>query len=344
MKIRQITFTAAKTAELCTVEETPGDRDVVVRTAYSSVSSGTEKANLLGNPNVAGGAKVDMAHYFPRALGYSSSGTVTQTGSAVTRVRPGDRVVVYWGKHRDFNVVKEDNTVKIPDGVDDSAAALSFIAAFPLAALRKIHASLGEPALVMGAGLLGQLAVMLLREAGCAPVVSADPVAERREKALTLGADAALDPTAPDFPAQVKALTGGGAKVCIEVTGLGKGLDQALDCMAKFGRIALLGCTRDSNFQIDWYGKIHAPGITLVGAHTNARPKLESRDDCYTHNDDIAAVLKLQALGRFDLKKLIAAIRRPEECGAVYRDLAENPAFPTVTQFCWNEPEGSEHA
>ena len=75
MKIRQITFTAAKTAELCTVEQTPGDRDVVVRTAYSSVSSGTEKANLLGNPNVAGGAKVDMAHYFPRALGYSSSGT-----------------------------------------------------------------------------------------------------------------------------------------------------------------------------------------------------------------------------------------------------------------------------
>lgn len=336
MTVREIQFVAPGKAELRTVEvPEPGDRDVVVETVVSSVSAGTEKANLLGDPNVAGGAKVDMEHYYPRALGYSSAGTVVRTGGAVTRVKEGDRVVVYWGKHRDYNSVSEQNVVKIPDNVPFSAAALSFIGTFPLAAIRKTHAAIGEAALVMGEGTLGNLATLFLREAGCAPVVAVDPVEARREKALLLGADYAFDPTDPAFAENVKRVTGGGAKVCVEVTGRGKGLDQALDCMARFGRVALLGCTRDSNFTIDYYGKVHFPGITLIGAHTRARPDLESRDDCYTHIDDIASILKMQSLGRFDLDTLIADTRDPADCAAVYADLASNPAFPTVTQFRW---------
>ena len=50
--------------------------------------------------------------------------------------------------------------------------------------------------------------------------------------------------------------------MCIEVTGLGVGLIQALDCMKEMGRIALLGCTRSSKFEIDYYGKVHGRGIT----------------------------------------------------------------------------------
>lgn len=43
-------------------------------------------------------------------------------------------------------------------------------------------------------------------------------------------------------------MTAGGADVAVEVAGLGKGLDQVLDCMRKFGRVALLCCTRNSDF------------------------------------------------------------------------------------------------
>ena len=95
--------------------------------------------------------------------------------------------------------------------------------------------------------------------------------------ALSLGADYALDPTAPDFAEQVIAISGGGVNVCIEVTGLGIGLIQALDCMKELGRIALLGCTRSSKFEIDYYGKVHGRGISLIGAHTIARPRSEAR-------------------------------------------------------------------
>ncbi|MFR6641702.1 MAG: hypothetical protein ACLUSP_10635 [Christensenellales bacterium] len=68
-------------------------------------------------------------------------------------------------------------------------------------------------------------------------------------------------------------MTARGANVAVEVTGLGKGLDRVLDCMRKFGRVALLGCTRNSDFTIDHYRKVHGPGITPVGAHTAARPR-----------------------------------------------------------------------
>lgn len=43
----------------------------------------------------------------------------------------------------------------------------------------------------------------------------------------------------------------------IEVTGQGTGLNEAHDCMAKFGRVALLGCTRNSDFSVDFYRTVH---------------------------------------------------------------------------------------
>ena len=128
----------------------------------------------------------------------------------------------------------------------------------------------------MGQGVLGLLALPLLRAAGAIPIIAVDPVAEKRAKALSAGADAALDPFAEDFADTAREITGGGARVGIEVTGFGAGLDGILDCMGRFGRVALLGCTRNKEFSIDYYRKVHAPGITLVGAHTMARPGQES--------------------------------------------------------------------
>ena len=90
-------------------------------------------------------------------------------------------------------------------------------------------------------------------------------------------------------------------KTAIEVTGLGAGLNQTLDCMAKFGRVALLGCTRDSDFTVDYYRKVHGPGIQLIGAHTMARPSCESAPGYFTAEDDMKTLIKLCALGRNNL-------------------------------------------
>ncbi|MBQ4573730.1 MAG: zinc-binding alcohol dehydrogenase [Clostridia bacterium] len=334
MHNKTIVFTKLNTAEFL---DTPlpdvTGRLVKVRTAISTVSCGTEKANITGSQNT--GVFQNGQPVFPRILGYSSAGIVEEIGEEVKSVKPGDRAIVYWGLHKQFNIVDESCVVKIGDDASFEEAALAFIATFPMAAIRKTRLELGEPMLVMGLGLLGQLAVRLARAAGAMPIVAADPVDLRREEALAGGADYAFDPTAPDFAEKVKAVTGGGAAAAIEVTGVGAGLDGALDCMAKFGRIALLGCTRDPNFTIDYYRKVHCPGITLIGAHTNARPTSESYPGYHTHRDDIRDVLKLCAGGRLDLVSMIRETHRPDDCGEVYTRLIDDPAFPIVVQFDW---------
>lgn len=336
MENKAIIFTAPNTAKIVDKGQIPAlaGKDVKVKTSFSTISCGTEKANITGDPNVApnGGSGV----VFPRQLGYSSSGIVEAVGEQVTSVKPGDRVAMHWSTHSEYNILNEDQVVKIEDeNVSMQEAAVAFITTFSMASIRKTRLEIGESCLVMGLGLLGQIAVKLARVAGAMPIVAVDPVKERREEALRNGADFAFDPFEEGFAANVKRVTGGGANVCIEVTGVGTALDQALDCMAKFGRVALLGCTRNSDFTIDYYKKVHGPGITLVGAHTMARPNVESHAGWFTHRDDIRAALKLVSGKRIDLMGMIKETHKPDDCQEVYTRLVNDKNFPTLVQFDW---------
>ena len=336
MKTKQIVFTDFNKAELLDTEDELLPGQVCVKTAFSTISSGTERANITGDLNVSLSGPMEKAN-FPRSAGYSSSGIVEAVGKGVTDLKPGDRVVVFFGKHKNYNIVPAHKVVKIEDDrVGLEEAAISFIAAFPLAAIRKTRLEIGESMLVMGLGLLGQLGVVLAHAAGAVPVIASDPVASRREEALKNGADYVLDPFDPDFSKNVRALTDGGAKTAVEVTGSGQALDTCLDCMAKFGRVALLGCTRDRNFTIDYYRKVHGPGITLVGAHTAARPDYESYPGYFTHRDDILSVIKLCVYGRIDLKKMIGVFYSPADCQKAFDGLINDKDFPTVVQFDWS--------
>ena len=225
------------------------------------------------------------------------------------------------------------------DNVSYEEAAIAFISTFPLAAIRKVNLEIGESLMVMGVGILGQLAVMYAKAAGAYPVVACDPIAERRVEALKNGADYAFDPFDKDFAEKVKQVTDGGVNTAIEVTGVGAGLEETLDCMAPLGRIALLGCTRNSDFSIDYYHKVHGPGITLVGAHTNARPKRESYPSYFTHEDDIKTALRLCGGGRLPLKNLIKETCEPKDCQGVYTRLATDKNFPLGVQFDWRKEE-----
>lgn len=336
MKVKQIVFTEINKAELLDKElREPRGSEVLVKTSVSTISAGTERANITGDPNVNSTAASSVV--FPRTSGYNSVGVVAAVGESVKSVKVGDRVVVYWGKHRSYNLVNENNVVKVEDAcVSDSSAAMSFIASFPLAAIRKTRIEMGESAMVMGLGILGIIGVKLLRAAGAVPIVAVDPNPKRREIAMACGADFVFDPFDENFAEKVKAVTGGGVKVAIEVTGVGAGFNEALDCMAKFGRVALLGCTRNSDFTVDYYKKIHSPGITVIGAHTIARPELESHPGWFTHRDDIAAILSLISGGRIELDSLVSEVHSPAESSAVYERLVFDKEFPIGVQFDWS--------
>ncbi|MBQ8232324.1 MAG: zinc-binding alcohol dehydrogenase [Lachnospiraceae bacterium] len=335
METKQIVFTKPNTAELLEneIKQVSGTL-VKVKTQFSTVSCGTERANIIGDPNVSASNSASVV--FPRISGYCSSGIVEEVGESVTSVKPGDRVAMYWSTHSEYNVLEEGNIIKIEDdNLSMQEAAVAFITTFPMAAIRKTRLEFGESVLIMGLGLLGQLGVKLARVAGAVPIVAVDPVKERREEALKNGADFTFDPFEEGFADKVKEVTNGGANVCIEVTGVGSGLDGALDCMARFGRVALLGCTRSSDFTIDYYRKVHGPGITLIGAHTIARPEIESHPGWFTHRDDIKAVLKLMSGGRLDIKGMIKETHKPEQCTEVYTRLVNDKKFPILVQFDW---------
>ena len=354
--MKAILFTKANTAELVEKEmPEPKPGEIRVRLVRSCISNGTERSNLLGVPD--GGVGIfPVANpektTWPRQSGYASSGIIDKIGPMeipdASPYRVGQRVAMSWTLHQEYECVPAERVYPIPDGASFEAAAFAHISTFPMAAIRKCRLEIGEGAIVMGQGVLGQLAVMILKAAGATPVIAADPLPKKRAIALKIGADAALDPTVPDFAAKAKALCPGehrtmfsrviddGPKVGIEVTGVGAALDNVLDAISPYGRIALLGCTRNSNFTIDYYHKIHGRGVTLVGAHTLARPETESSPGYWTTRDDALAFLRLVALKRIDLDGFCAEVHHPEKCGEVYSRLAKDGNFPIV-QFDWSE-------
>ena len=332
MQAKTIVFTAPNTAELLDWDLKPMQEDsVLVKMEYTVISGGTERASIMCMPNT--GTK------YPRFLGYCGVGFVQEIGEKVTTVKPGDRVLVYHGRHSQYNVAPEHKVTKVTqEQVDSLEAAFVIISAMGLGGLRKLEMELGESGMVMGLGLLGIFALQFMRLSGAYPVIAADLNPDRRKLALELGADYALDPSAPDFVETVKELTGGkGVNATVEVTGVSKAMNQALQCAARQGRISLLGCTRVSDCGIDYYQQVHRPGVKLIGAHNLVRPQYESYPHHWTHQDDCKAILNLLAAGRIQVKPIISRVVKPADCGEIYTQLCEDPHFPMGTVFDWRD-------
>lgn len=331
MTRKNIVFTGVKTAELreSRIPDATG-RNVLVRMEYTVVSGGTERACILGMPNAGGDT-------FPKQLGYCGVGRVERTGEAVSSFSAGDRALVYHGVHSDYNLVDESQLTKVEDDAIDSLdASFVIIASMGLGGVRKLELEIGESAMVLGLGLLGMFSVQFLALSGANPLIAADLNPARRALALELGADYALDPAEEGFADKVRTLTKGrGVNGCVEVTGVSKAMSQALDCASWMGRIALLGCTRISDCAVDYYQKVHRPGVKLIGAHNLVRPKVESHPHHWTHQDDCRAILDLLSAKKLRIRPVVSRVALPEEAPGIYRQLCDDPAFPLGTVFDW---------
>lgn len=329
MKRKQIVFTAPKRAEFLETDVPElGDKGVLVKMEYTVVSGGTERANILGMQNTP--------QVFPCSLGYCGVGYVEKTGDKVTRVKAGDRVLVYHGVHANYNVRGEEEITKVEKDISSLEAAFVIIASMGLGGVRKLELELGESAMVVGQGLLGVFATQFLRLSGAYPLIVSDFSEERRALALSLGADYAFDPSDQDFVQKVKEVTGGkGVNACVEVTGSSYAMKQSLECAAWQGRISLLGCTRVSDCSIDYYTQVHCPGVKLIGAHNFVRPKVESYPHHWTHHDDCRAIIDLIHAGRVRVEPIISRVAAPQNANEIYTELCENKNFPLGTVFDW---------
>jgi NADPH2:quinone reductase len=135
-------------------------------------------------------------------------------------------------------------TWPIPDGVEDGAAlAVVLQGATAWHALRTCaHLAAGESVVVhAAAGGVGTVAVQLARAWGAGRVIATASSPQKRDLALSLGADEAVDPAADDLGAALRAANGGHrVDVVLEMTG-GPVFDASLRALAPFGRLVTYG-------------------------------------------------------------------------------------------------------
>ncbi len=307
--------------------------EVLVESSYSVISAGTEVANLQQLPNTVS-AKNDFPHY----PGYSGTGIVVDVGTGVEKLCPGDRVVVPWGGHRSHVVKKAEDVLRIDDNaINLMDASFAHIASFSFLGVRKLRLELGESAVVAGMGILGVFALQIAALSGAVPVLALDFDETRRALARDLGAAAAFSPDEEELAEKIRDATGGtGPNAVVEVTGSAAALQQALEYIAWEGRISLLGCTRISDVPIDFYKYVHRRGVALLGAHTYARPKLDSAPGRWTERDDYRTFVKLLAAERMQVRSLISEVVSPAAADSVYARLAQESNPPLGVVFDWS--------
>ena len=188
---------------------------VLVQTEHSLISAGTEKMKVSeSRMSLVGMAKArpdqvrkvietvsqqGVASTYRKVmnrldsftpLGYSLAGIVVEVGDGVTDFTVGQRVACggnLYAHHAELNWVPRNLCVPVPDTVSSAEAAFTTVGAIAMQAFRQSDARLGETAVVIGLGLVGQLIVQILRSAAV-HVVGIDPSAERCAMAVAAGA------------------------------------------------------------------------------------------------------------------------------------------------------------
>jgi 2-desacetyl-2-hydroxyethyl bacteriochlorophyllide A dehydrogenase len=242
MLTQAVVFPAPQRADLVTIEVgEPGPGQVLQEVTTSLISTGTELICYHGGAD-------DHTHWasygrFPHYPGYSCVGRAAAVGEGMEGVVAGDRLFTL-APHRSAALVSDEDVwcTKIPEGVSDEEAAWSSLAVITQTGVRRAEHVMGDTAVIIGLGPLGQLVCQYLRLLGLARVLVVDTVAQRIEVALKHGADAGFTGTAAealDFVAEHTA--GRLADVVYDVTGHYSVLPTALPLARQFGKLILLG-------------------------------------------------------------------------------------------------------
>ncbi len=170
-------------------------------------------------------------------IGNMTVGAVAEVGPEVKSLALGDRVLIHGG-FRQTHVRGEAGCWKIPPELSWKSAVCLDPADFALGAVRDGNVRVGDAVAVFGQGAIGLMVVQLVRLSGASPVIAVEPVKSRRELALRLGADLALDPYACDAGLEIrKATSRRGADVVIDYSGDIKAMQDALRAVAYGGTV-----------------------------------------------------------------------------------------------------------
>jgi D-arabinose 1-dehydrogenase-like Zn-dependent alcohol dehydrogenase len=213
----------------------------------------------------------------PFIMGHEPAGVVAAVGDRVARFKPGDRVVPnifftcgncfycrtnretqcldlegilgvlrFPGGYGEYFKVRERQLFHLPERVSFSEGAIIADAVVTAVhAVRRGRVSPGETVMVISVGGCSAAAIQVCKAYG-ATVVCVVRSSEKRERALRLGADVALDSTRSPIPDAVRELTGGlGVHCVIDGVGDADTVNTGMESLCRGGRLVILGYTRD---------------------------------------------------------------------------------------------------
>jgi L-iditol 2-dehydrogenase len=279
----------------------------------------------------------------PVVMGHEAAGVVAETGEGVTDWKPGDRVTFdsteFCGeceecRRGNFNLCANRRVLgvscadylrhgcfaqqvvlparilhRIPDSLSFEYAAFAEPVAIALHAVNLAPESFDEPAVVIGAGLIGLLVIQSLKARGWNMVIAVDLDDSRLELAKQLGASLAFSAKEEDLAARLREICGGdGARVAFEVVGAAAPVDLAIRSVCKGGTVVLVG-----NLQ---------PSVPMPLQEVVTR-QISLRGSCACAGEYPEAIRRIED-GSIQIEQLLSASAPLEEGAEWFGRLANN--------------------
>ena len=212
----------------------------------------------------------------PLVMGHEAAGVIAEVGRNVTEWKEGDRVTfdstvscgrcafcrrgdinlcnnrqvlgVSCGDYRrngafaEYVAVPENILYRLPEGLSFDHAAMIEAVSIGVHAVNLTPHELGDTAVVVGAGMIGQLTIQAAKVAGFSKVYAVDIDDAKLERAKNLGADEAFNSKSSNVAAEIAARTNGqGADAVLEAVGATDPIATSIACVRKGGTVTLIG-------------------------------------------------------------------------------------------------------
>ena len=275
----------------------------------------------------------------PLPLGYCNVGRILDGSN--TGFENGARIVSN-GHHAEVVRVPKNLIAYIPDEVDDESAAFTVLGAIAMQGIRLVNPTVGETVVVTGLGLIGLLAVQILKANGCR-VLGIDFDTAKCQLAKQFGAEV-VDLSKEQDPMTIaQAYSRGRGVDAVLITASSTGNDiihQAANMCRKRGRIVLVGVIGLELSRADFYEKELTFQVSCSYGPGRYDEGYEGKGKDYpvgfvrwTEQRNFEAVLDLMASGSIDVKPLISNRFKINNVVAAYEKLDDRSSLGILLDY-----------
>ena len=281
----------------------------------------------------------------PLLLGYCNVGVVLDGSD--TEIAPGTRVVSN-GNHAEVVRVPKNLVSIIPNNVDDETAAFTVIGAIALQGIRLVNPNIGESVVVTGLGLIGLMAVQILRANGCR-VIGIDFDTAKCELAKEFGAEVVDLSKGQDALVIADGFTRGRGVDAVLITASSKSnavVHQAATMCRKRGRIVLVGVVGLELSRADFYEKELSFQVSCSYGPGRYDEEYETRGNDYpygfvrwTEQRNFEAILELMGAGSISVKGLVNHRFAIADVTVAYEKLNDKTSLGILLEYSGSDEE-----